>query len=61
MFTQTITPTLIVKRYKCHWIEYNGIRNNVYRRRILHGETLTEVKEKAIMLYGELPSLIIRI
>ena len=61
MFTQTITPTLIVKRYKCHWIEYNGIRNNVYRRRILHGETLAEVKEKAIILHGSKPNMVVRI
>lgn len=61
MFQCTIAESIVVKRYKCHWIKYNGIRQNVYRRRILHGETLAEVRAKAIKTYGELPQLITRI
>lgn len=47
--------------YKCIWHEYNGIRNNPYRRQTIHANSLSEAKQKCFQRYGEYPTLIKRV
>lgn len=56
-----IIRDITIKRYRCRWQSYNGIRNNVYRRRLIHAETLQGCKDICNDRYGSYPSLIERI
>jgi hypothetical protein len=60
MYSITIGHT-ILNRYKLQWRVYNGKRYYVKKTRTLHGISLQNVKNKAVILFGSLPDSICRI
>lgn len=48
---------ITINKYKCRWNNI-GRKHHAIRTRILHGCNLQNVKKRAILLYGSIPSMI---
>lgn len=60
MYSITIGNS-IMKRYKLQWKDYNGKRYYVKKTCILHSISLQDIKNKALLLFGSVPSNIQRV
>ncbi len=60
MYSITIANDTI-KRYRLQWRSHNGKRYYIKRRRILHGISLQDVKDRAKALFSIMPDNIRRI
>ena len=60
MYSITIANN-VIKRYRLQWCSYNGKRYYVKRRRVLHGISIQDVKDRAKALFGNSPDSVQRV
>lgn len=51
---------MIIKKYRCQW-KHIGVNHYIEKTAILHSDSLQNVKIKAKMFYGSLPTEIVLI
>ena len=51
---------LTINRYYCRWV-YSDRFHRTAKRKVLHAGSISEIKEKAIRLYGRIPDEIVLI